>query len=180
MPGIEEKILTSEPLYEGKLVKLYKDTVELPDGQRAYREIVKHPGAVAMVPLLPDGRVLLVRQYRTAAQRVLLEIPAGTLEPGEDPLEAAARELQEETGYRPGRLVRLGAEYTAPGYTSELIHLFLATELETARLEADDDEFIEVVSLPFEEALRRVVAGEIPDGKTQVGLLLAARYLPHP
>jgi ADP-ribose pyrophosphatase len=180
MPGIEEKILTSEPLYEGKLVKLYKDTVELPDGQRAYREIVKHPGAVAMVPLLPDGRVLLVRQYRTAAQRVLLEIPAGTLEPGEDPLEAAARELQEETGYRPGKLVRLGAEYTAPGYTSELIHLFLATELETARLEADDDEFIEVVSLPFEEALRRVVAGEIPDGKTQVGLLLAARYLPHP
>ena len=177
MAGIEEKILSSEPIYEGKLVKLYRDTVELPDGKQADREIVKHPGAVAMVPLLPGGDVLLVRQYRTAARRILLEIPAGTLEPGEDPLIAAERELQEETGYKPGKLVRLGAQYTAPGYTSELIHLFLATELEAARLDADDDEFIEVVRLPFDEALRQVIAGEIPDGKTQVALLLVADYL---
>jgi len=177
MAGIEEKILSSEPIYEGKLVKLYRDTVELPDGKQADREIVKHPGAVAMVPLLPGGDVLLVRQYRTAARRILLEIPAGTLEPGEDPLIAAERELQEETGYKPGKLMRLGAQYTAPGYTSELIHLFLATELEAARLDADDDEFIEVVRLPFDEALRQVIAGEIPDGKTQVALLLAADYL---
>jgi ADP-ribose pyrophosphatase len=177
MADIEEKILASKLLYEGKLVKLYRDTVELPDGKQAYREIIRHPGAVAMVPLLPDCDVLLVRQYRTAAQKILLEIPAGTLEPGEDPLEAAARELREEIGYRPGKLVRLGAEYTAPGYTSELIHLFLATELESARLEADADEFLEVVRLPLAEAVRQVVQGEILDGKTQVALLLTARYL---
>jgi ADP-ribose pyrophosphatase len=177
MADIEEKILASEPLYEGKLVSLYRDTVQLPDGQQAFRETIKHPGAVAMVPLLPGGDVLLVRQYRTAAQKVLLEIPAGTLEPGEDPLEAAARELREEIGYRPGKLVRLGAEYTAPGYTSELIHLFLATELESARLAGDADEFLEVVRLPLAEGLRRVVQGEILDGKTQIALLLTAHYL---
>jgi ADP-ribose pyrophosphatase len=177
MSDIEEKILSSEPIYDGKLVKLYRETVQLPNGNRAEREIVRHPGAVAMVPILPTGEVLLVRQYRTAAQRVLLEIPAGTLEPGEDPRIAAARELQEETGYKPGKLVRLGAEFTAPGYTTEIIYLFVATELESARLDADDDEFIEVVRLPFEEALRQVIAGEIPDGKTQVALLLTAEML---
>jgi ADP-ribose pyrophosphatase len=177
MPDIEETILSSEPIYEGKLVKLYRDTVRLPDGNHADREIIKHPGAVAMVPLLLGGDVLLVRQYRTAARRILLEIPAGTLEPGEDLLIAAAREVQEEIGYKPGKLVRLGAEYTAPGYTTEIIHLFLATELEAARLDADDDEFIEVVRLPFSEALRQVIAGEIPDGKTQVALLLAAEKM---
>jgi ADP-ribose pyrophosphatase len=177
MSDIEEKILSSEPIYDGKLVKLYRETVQLPNGNRAEREIVRHPGAVAMVPILPTGEVLLVRQYRTAAQRVLLEIPAGTLEPGEDPRIAAARELQEETGYKPGKLVRLGAEFTAPGYTTEIIYLFVATELESARLDADDDEFIEVVRLPFDEALRQVIAGEIPDGKTQVALLLTAEML---
>ncbi len=177
MPDIEEKIISSEPIYEGKLVKLYRDTVELPDGNRADREIIKHPGAVAMVPLLPGGDVLLVRQYRTAARRILLEIPAGTLEPGEDPLIAAARELQEETGYKPSTLVRLGSQYTAPGYTTEIIYLFIATGLEAARLDADDDEFIEVVRLPFDTALKQVIAGEIPDSKTQVALLLTAEYL---
>jgi ADP-ribose pyrophosphatase len=177
MPDIEEKILSSEPIYDGKLVKLYRDTVQLPDGNRADREIVRHTGAVAMVPLLPGGDVLLVRQYRTAARRILLEIPAGTLEPGEDPLNAAVRELQEETGYKPGKLARLGAEFTAPGYTTEIIYLFIATDLEAARLDADDDEFIEVVRLPFDEAVRQVIAGEIPDGKTQLALLLTAEYL---
>jgi ADP-ribose pyrophosphatase len=177
MENIEETILSSEPIYEGKLVKLYRDTVQLPDGSRIDREIVKHPGAVAMVPLLFGGDVLLVRQYRTAAQQVLLEIPAGTLEPGEDPKIAAARELQEEIGYKPGKLAPLGMEYTAPGYTSEVIHLFLATELEVARLDGDADEFIEVVRLPFSEAVRQVIVGEIRDGKTQVALLLAEQMM---
>lgn len=177
MAELSETVIASEPAFLGKLVKVYVETVLLPDGQRARREIVRHPGAVAMVPLLADGTVVLVRQYRHAAQQILLEIPAGTLEPGEDPAQAAARELQEETGYWPGRLERLAGEYTAPGYTTELIHLFLATELVESRLAADDDEFLEVVRLPFAEALRRVEAGEIADGKTMIGLLLAARHL---
>jgi ADP-ribose pyrophosphatase len=174
---VEEKVVASEPIYRGKLVNLDALTVELPNGEQALREIVLHPGAVAMVPLLPTGEVMLVRQYRAAARKSLLEIPAGTLEPGEDPLVAAARELQEETGYKPGALARLGGEYTAPGYTSEFIHLFLATDLTESRLPGDDDEFLEVIRLPFAEALRRVESGEIEDGKTLIGLLLAARRL---
>jgi len=177
MTPLDEKILSSEPVYLGKLVKLYVDTVQLPDGTQSTREIVRHPGAVAIVPLLASGEVVLVRQFRGAADRVLLEIPAGTLEPGEEPLAAAGRELQEEAGYRPGKLERLGGEYTAPGYTSEFIHLFLATDLVPSRLAQDADEFLEVVTLPLGEALRQVENGEIQDGKTIIGLLLAARRL---
>jgi ADP-ribose pyrophosphatase len=177
MTPLDEKILSSEPVYLGKLVKLYVDTVQLPDGTQSTREIVRHPGAVAMVPLLASGEVVLVRQFRGAADRVLLEIPAGTLEPGEEPLAAAGRELQEEAGFRPGKLERLGGEYTAPGYTSEFIHLFLATDLVPSRLAQDADEFLEAVTLPLGEALRQVESGEIQDGKTIIGLLLAARRL---
>ncbi|MBN1967377.1 MAG: NUDIX hydrolase [Anaerolineae bacterium] len=174
---LSEKLLSSEPVYLGKLVKLYVETVELPNGQTAIREIVRHPGAVAMVPLLDNGDVVLVRQYRVAARRLVLEIPAGTLEPGEDPEIAARRELQEEVGYWPGKLERLGGEFTAPGYTSEYIHLYLATGLEPSRLDEDDDEFLETVQLPFDEALRRVENGEIEDGKTMIALLRVARRL---
>ncbi len=173
----EEKTLTSSAVFQGKLVKLHVDTVLLPDGSQAQREIVQHPGAVAMVPLLPSGEVVLVRQYRHAARKALLEIPAGTLEPDEDPRIAAERELQEEIGYKPGTLVALGGEYTAPGYTTEFIHLYLATDLVESHLPQDADESIEVVTLPFDEALRRARHGEIPDGKTRLGLLLAAFHL---
>ncbi len=177
MSELDEVVMTSEPVYLGKVVNLYVDVVRLPDGQQARREIVRHSGAVAMVPLLPSGDVVMVRQYRHAAGKVLLEIPAGTLEPDEDPEQAAVRELQEEIGYRPGKLTRLAGEYTAPGYTSELIHIYLATGLQESNLDQDDDEFLEVVRLPFDEALRRVEQGEIMDGKTIIGLLLAARRL---
>lgn len=177
MDTLNETLLDTQPAYLGKLVKLYVDTVRLPDGEQAIREIVRHPGAVAMVPLLDGNRVVMVKQFRHAAGRVMLEIPAGTLEPGEDPLAAAARELQEETGYKPGALEPLGSEHTAPGYTTELIHLFLATDLEESRLDQDDDEFIETVILPFDAALESVMAGEITDGKTMLGLLLTARRL---
>jgi ADP-ribose pyrophosphatase len=177
MSELTEKTIASEPAYLGKLVKLYVDTVELPNGGTAKREVVRHPGAVAMVPLLTTGEVLLVRQYRVAAAQVLLEIPAGTLNPGEDPHTAATRELQEETGYRPGNLVRLGGEFTAPGYTTEFIHLYLATELSESTLDKDEDEFIEVVRMPLTEAIERIRHGEIQDGKTIIGLLLAEKYL---
>lgn len=177
MRNLDEKIRSSEAIYEGKLVRLYKDTVELPDGSQSFREVIRHPGAVAMVPLLDDGRIVLVRQYRTAIRQVTLEIPAGTLEPGEAPEPAAIRELQEEIGYKPGKLERLTGDYTAPGYTNELIHIYLATELTPAPLDADDDEFIEVVTLPFDEALARMERGETMDGKTIIGLLWTARRL---
>jgi ADP-ribose pyrophosphatase len=180
MSDLDEKIIKSEELYIGKLVHLYRDTVELPDGTHTPREIIRHPGAVAAVPLV-DGdsglHVILVRQYRTAAQKLLLEIPAGTLEPGEKPDAAMDRELQEEIGYRAGTLERLLGEYTAPGYTTELIHIYLATDLTPARLAGDADEFIEAVTLPFDEALGMVLRGDIEDGKTIIGLLLAARRL---
>jgi ADP-ribose pyrophosphatase len=177
MSELTEKLLTSEPAYLGKLINLYVDMVELPNGHQSEREIVRHPGAVAMVPIKEDGQVIMIRQYRHAARSVLLEIPAGTLDGDEDPRDAASRELQEEIGCKPGRLEPLGREFTAPGYTTEMIHLFLATGLETSHLEHDTDEFIEVVTLPLEEALRRVYAGEINDGKTMLGLLLAAHRL---
>ncbi|MBN2306348.1 MAG: NUDIX hydrolase [Anaerolineae bacterium] len=172
--NLNEKVITSRPIYEGVLIDLYDETVALPDGRTAKREIVRHPGAVAMVPLDGDN-VILVRQFRLAAGKVMLEIPAGTLHPGEDPRLAAERELQEEIGFRAGTLIRLAGEFTAPGYTTEYIHIFLATDLAEAHLDKDDDEFIEMVTMPLDDALRRVMAGEIEDGKTIIGLLLAAQ-----
>ncbi len=174
---LDEKILSSEPIYQGKLVDLHRVTVELPDGSQAWREVIRHPGAVAVVPLLDGDRVVLVRQFRTAARAVTLEIPAGTLEPGEDPARAAQRELQEEIGYRPGELERLVGEYTAPGYTDELIHIYLATGLTPSRLDGDVDEFIDTLTLPLDAALDMVARGEITDGKTLIGLLWVARRL---
>lgn len=173
----EDRLVDSKPVYLGKLIRLYQDTFELPDGSQVMREIVHHQGAVAVVPLLPDRRVVLVRQFRGATRRAMLEVPAGTLEPDEAPEAAAIRELQEEAGYRPGTLTRLGGEYTAPGYTSEYIHLFLATGLQESRLAQDDDERIETVIMPFEQALGAVFSGAIEDGKTMIGLLMVARRL---
>ncbi len=177
MDHLTETTLETRTIYEGRLVRLYRLTVRLPNGETSVREIVRHPGAVAMVPLTPDGAIILVRQFRLASGQIMLEIPAGTLQPGEDPARAAQRELQEEIGFRPGRLTPLGGEFTAPGYTSEFIHLFLAEDLEPAPLAVDDDEFLETVVLPLDEALRRVETGAIQDGKTIAALLLAARRL---
>ncbi len=177
MAEFEEKVISSRVGFLGSLVKLYIDTVQLPDGGTGEREVIRHPGAVAMVALTDTQDVLLVRQFRSAAQLQMLEIPAGTLEPDEEPAAAAARELQEEIGYKPGKLERLGGEFTAPGYTSEFIHIFLATGLEAAPLPSDADEFIEVITMPFDDALKKVETGELQDGKTIIGLLMAARKL---
>lgn len=174
---MHEKIIRTEEVYRGRVVRLQVHDVELPNGERSKRELVRHPGAVAVVALDADGRVLLVRQYRIAADRVLLEIPAGTLEPDEAPDVCAARELQEETGFRPGTLESLGGIFVAPGYTTEYIHLFLATGLEESALEGDSDEFIEVERLPLAEALALIERGELIDGKSITALLLVARRL---
>lgn len=174
---MKETTLRTERIYEGRIVKLDVMDVRLPDGNEARREIIRHPGAVAIVAADADGSILLVRQYRTAADRILLEIPAGTLHPGEDPLLCAERELQEETGYRPGTLEPLGGIYTAPGYTTEFIHLFYATGLSESRLAMDDDEFIEVERRTLPQALAMIDTGEIADGKSVAGLLRVARRL---
>lgn len=172
-----ETVTSSDAVYLGKLINLYVDHVTLPNGSTSIREIIRHPGAVAMVPLLPDHHVLLVRQFRLAANRVTLEIPAGTLTPGEDPLAAAGRELAEETGYRAATFTPLGGQFTAPGYTTEFIHLYLATDLEPAHQGLDEDEFLDVVRMPFDEIVQRIVAGDIDDSKTMSAILLAARRL---
>lgn len=174
---MKETTLRSERIYSGRIVKLDVIDVRLPDGKETQREIIRHPGAVALVALDDEQRVLLVRQYRNAADKILLEIPAGTLHPDEAPLACAERELQEETGFRPGILEPLGGIYAAPGYTTEFIHLFLATDLSESRLAMDDDEFIEVERLPLADALAMIEQGVIADGKSVAGLLRVARRL---
>lgn len=172
-----EKVLNEQSVFSGRVIKLSVLDVELQDGSESKRELVKHPGAVAVLPIDAEGNVLLVRQFRIAAGRVLTEVPAGTLNAGEDPLLCAERELQEEVGYRPGKLESLGGIFVAPGYTTEFIYLYLATELQEARLEQDADEFIEVDRVPFTQVLDMVERGEIIDGKSIVCVLRAARQL---
>lgn len=174
---MEEKVIHSEEIYKGRVVNLAVLDVQLPDGKTGRRELVRHPGAVAVVALDADHHVLLVRQYRIAAERVMLEIPAGTLKPDEQPEVCADRELQEETGFRAGKLEKIGGVFVAPGYTTEFIHLYLATDLSESRLTMDDDEFIEIESLPLAQALKLIENGDIIDGKSISGLLLVARRL---
>jgi ADP-ribose pyrophosphatase len=174
---MQEHVVSRERVYEGKVVSLRLDTVRMPDSRTATREVVEHVPAVAMVPVDGDGRILLVRQWRLPADGVLLEIPAGSTDPDEAPEPAAQRELQEETGYRAGRLTRLGGFWVAPGYCTEYIHVYLAENLEESRLDADEDENIEVVRLTLDEALAAIADGRIDDAKSQVGLLLYARRL---
>ncbi len=176
-PAGDESPLRKETVYEGHIVHLYLETMRLPNGREATLEIIRHKGAVAIVPVQDDGRIVMVRQFRLAAGRRLLEVPAGGLEPGEDPAECAIRELQEEAGFYPGKLTRLGGIYTAPGYTSEYIHLFMATDLRPSVLQSDPDEFLEVVTLSLDEVLGLIERGEVEDGKTIAALLLAARRL---
>lgn len=169
-----ETEIASQEIYKGRIVRLLLNTVRLPDGHETIREVVRHPGAIAMVPLLPDGQVVLVRQFRAAIQKVTLEIPAGTLDPGEEPLVAAARELQEETGYFPGKLTSLGGIFVAPSYSDEIIHIYRAEDLQDSRLHHDKDEFIDRIIMPLPVALEKVMSGEIQDAKSVTGLLRVA------
>lgn len=172
---LEEKCLRREVVFDGKLLKVRADRVRLPNGSESVREVVAHPGAVAMVPLTDEGKVIFVRQWRYPAGKALLEIPAGTLEPDEEPLACAGRELAEEIGRRPERLEPLGSFFLAPGYSSERIHLFLATGLQPAAAEADADETIEVEEIPLAEAVAMAADGRLEDAKSIAGVLLAAQ-----
>ena len=173
-----EKKTESELIYDGKVVHLYKDTVELPDGNAAIREYVKHIGAVCVVPVTDDGEIILERQYRYAVDEILVEIPAGKLDyPGENWEEAARRELREETGAEAREMIDLGDFYGSPAIMGERIRMFLARGLTFTDQHLDDDEFLEPFRLPFDEAVRQIMNGEIPDGKTQAGILRAAVML---
>ena len=174
---MKEIILSTEPVFDGHLLKIYVNTVQLPDGRTALREVIRHPGAVAVVPFDVEGNVLLIRQYRAGIDRDIIEIPAGLLEAGEDPAACAEREMREETGYRPATLESLGGYHVAPGYNDEYIHLYLARDLEPAPLAQDSEEFLELVRLPFDESLAMVERGEINDSKTIIALFKVARRL---
>lgn len=165
-------------LYKGKLLDVVLEKVMLPNGRIKDREIVRHPGAAAMVPLLDDGKVVLVRQYRHAVGEFLWEIPAGTLEADEDPLGCARRELVEETGYEATRLDELAEILPAPGYTDERIHIFLATGLTSVGQKLEDDEVLEHQPIPFDTALEMITNGKIQDAKTIAGLLLTSMQQP--
>lgn len=170
-----EETLSSRRIYEGAVVKLRVDRVRMGTGHEAVREVVEHSGAVAVVAVNRDGRLLLVRQHRHAAGRSLVELPAGTLDRDEAPAACAARELEEETGFRPGRLQRLGGFFVSPGYCTEYIQAYLATDLQPGRAGGDDDEDIRVLALPLAEVLRLVESGELEDAKSLAALFLYLR-----
>ena len=176
--SLREIQLESTTLRDGVILKMQVDKVRVCNGNTATRELVRHLGAVCIVPLTEDGRIILERQYRYPLDRVITEIPAGKLDAAaEDPLEAAKRELREETGYQAAEWIDLGDFYPAPAYTDEKIRMFLARGLTLGERELDADEMINVFSLPLEEALAAVMRGEIPDAKTQMGILKAAEYM---
>ena len=173
--------LRSERIHTGKIVKMDRDTIRYPDGSEADVDIVRHPGASAVVPFLsdPEGedpQILLLRQYRYAADGYLYEIPAGRLDPGESPMACAARELKEETGCTAKRIEPLITMVTTPGFTDERIHLFMATELAHGEAAREADEFVDVVMMRLSEALELIQRGEIVDGKTALGILYTAGF----
>ncbi len=177
-PTNSEPTIETRRIYEGKIINVRVDTVRMPSGATATREIVEHSHAVCIVPVDEHGNVVLVRQYRKPAEEALLEVPAGGVEEGEVSEDAVLRELQEEIGYTAGKLQHLSSFWVAPGWATEFMHAYLATELTPSRLEADDDENIEVVRLPFDQAVAMFKTGEIKDGKTIAAMLLAQPLLP--
>ncbi len=173
-----EKKLESELIFDGKVVHLYKDKVSLPDGKTSFREYVKHLGAVCVVPVTDQNEVLLVRQYRYAVGEALTEIPAGKLDfAEEDPLSAAVRELSEETGAMAKNITSLGIYYGSPAIMGEKIHMYLATGLSFKEQHLDEGEFLDVIKIPLDDAVKQVLDGTLRDGKTQSAILRAAAML---
>lgn len=173
----EETTIKSDRLYEGKILNLKLDTVEIPGKKYSKREIVEVSGASAIVPILEDGSVVMIKQYRKAIEKVTLEIPAGKIDPGEEPRETAERELKEETGYTPSNMTYLTETYTSPGFCNEKIHIFLAKGLEAGDQDLDDDEVVETLSYTFEDIFKLIERGDITDAKTIIGIFMARDYL---
>lgn len=171
------ELLARETVYSGRAFTVRRDAVRLPDGRTTHLDIVEHVGSVVVLPLDSQGNLLFVRQYRHAAGLELLELPAGTLNQGESPEACAQREVREETGMAAGRLEYLGGFYLAPGYSTEYMHVYLATDLYPAPLEADADEFLAVEKIPLAEAFAMPGQGRLPDAKSLAALLLARERL---
>ncbi|MEA4923917.1 MAG: NUDIX hydrolase [Syntrophomonadaceae bacterium] len=170
---LNEKTLQSRDIFSGRIIKVRVDTVSLPGGGQSTREIVEHAGAVAVVALDQDDNIVMVRQYRKPVEAVLLEIPAGTMEADEDPLECARRELKEETGFTAEHWTKILSYYSAPGFTDEYLHLYLASGLTGGEIAPDEDEFVETVHLPLAEAYNMIFNGKIADGKSIIGIQYA-------
>ncbi|EGQ2951485.1 NUDIX hydrolase, partial [Staphylococcus pseudintermedius] len=162
----EEKTISKESIYKGKIIEVEKHKVSLPNNETAYREVVKHNGAVAICALTPDQQVILVKQYRKALEQELLEIPAGKLEPGEDRESAAMRELEEETGYKAKKLTLIGEVYGTPGFSNEKISIYFADNLVEGKVNLDEDEFVEKVLYSLDDVKKAVEARTIEDAKT--------------
>ena len=171
MDHLIEKTKERSTAFQGCLLRLDVDTVTLPDGKEGVREYIRHPGGVGVVALTDEGEVLLVKQYRYPYGEVLTEIPAGKRDKGEDPLVTGMRELEEETGYRAAHYTPLGVMYPTPGCCDEMVYIYLATGLTQSEAHLDEDEFLDVERCPLDEMVQRVMAGEITDAKTQIGIL---------
>lgn len=174
---LHEEQLTSEPVFQGRLLNVFRDEVRLPDGKTGVREYIKHPGAVVVIPVCADGRLIFERQFRYPLRRAFLELPAGKLDPDEDILACARRELQEETGYEGDDWRHLGVMHPCIGYSNERIEIFLATGLKHVGHAWDDGEFLEIVYLTLDEARAAVFDGRITDSKTITALFWAEREL---
>lgn len=169
----EEVTISSETIYEGRIIDVKKDQVRLPNGRTGTRELVKHPGAVGIIPITADGRLIVVEQYRKPLERSIVEIPAGKLEPGEEPAVTAVRELEEETGYGANDFTYLQTIATSPGFADEVIHLYIAKDLYKIEQPAspDEDEFVELMEISLEEAEEMMQDGRIYDAKTVIAVM---------
>ncbi len=174
---LTEKTIDSREIYKGVIVRVRLDQIQLPDGRPSRREVVEHPGGVGVLPLDEEGRVTVVRQYRYPFSAPLLEIPAGKLERGEDHRVCGLRELEEEVGLRCDEFTYLGGLYLSPGYSTEVLHLYLARKLHQVNCHPDEGEFLEIEKLPFDELYKKVMANEIHDAKTVAAVLKTRLYL---
>lgn len=177
MKELLEKTISSERIFDGKIINLRVDTVELPNGKQGKRETVEHPGAVAVIAINDNNEILMVKQFRHAVQEIIWEIPAGKLEKGEDPKDCAERELSEETGYKAKQIKQLAHFFTTPGFTDEAMYLFIAKDLTLDKQNLDEDEFVIVEKIPINMAVNMIYQGEIVDSKTIVGILMAKDIL---
>ncbi len=175
--NLEEKTLASQVAFQGRLLRLEVDQVALPDGQEAVREVIRHPGGVCVLPLHDDGTVSVVRQFRYPYQEVLTELPAGKLEPGEDPDVAVRRELSEETGLEAAEWHAMGVFYPSPGYCGEILRLYFARQLSAGSAHPDNDEFLAADRVPLDDLVDMAMAGQLPDGKTMALILRVRRFL---